>query len=105
MAATLDLTLRSSEPRFCFGEVSYKGRTAALPMIQYHMLQALVEVSPQPLTTAELYQLWHRVPPQFVKDKTLVRIHLQGIRHRLKSGGVPITIENRRGFGYRARLD
>lgn len=90
---------------FCFGEVSYKGRTAVLPKTKYRLLQALIEVEPYSLTTTELYRILHKGSRVDKNDQSLVRMHVAGMRHILEDAGVPIVIENRWGFGYRALLN
>lgn len=95
----------NSRAYFRFGEVVYKGQTALLPPIKLRILQALVRRYPGSLTTTELYRLLHKAAPVDVNDKSLVRVHIAEMRRRLEEQGMPIVIENRWGFGYRALLN
>lgn len=94
-----------TKPRFCFGEVEYKGRTAALSKTRFRLLQALVEAEPYPLSTVELYHVLHKGDHVDQNDKSLIRMHVAQMRRALEEQGMPIAIENRWGFGYRARLN
>jgi DNA-binding response OmpR family regulator len=89
---------------FRFGEVVYKGQTALLPPTKLRILQALVRRYPGSLTTADLYRVLHKGAPVDRNDKSLARVHIAELRRRLDEQGMPIEIENRWGFGYRAVL-
>ena len=88
--------------KFSYGEVTYKGRTATLTRRQFDILKAIVEAE-ESVTPEELYRMIYQ-SEFYSSTYTLLRVHIAAIRRKLAAAGIPVVIQARRGFGYRALL-
>jgi DNA-binding response OmpR family regulator len=81
--------------------VSCGDKRARLTRSEYDILKALADSSPEPRTLSELYRVLYPDKDADYIDKTNVKVHIVHIRRKLKDNGVPLTVEARKGFGYR----
>src|SRR5438876_12028073 len=91
----------SRQLRFSYGEITYKGRTATLTRRQYDILKAIVEAGE--ITPERLFERVYE-DEFYSSTRSLLRVHVAAIRRKLKAAGIPVVIQARRGFGYRALL-
>jgi len=87
---------------FLFGDVTYQGKSMRLPARQFDLLKALVEASPESITVDALNRIGYRERrTASYPESRAVKVHIRMIRQALIASGVPLRIEQRRGFGYR----
>lgn len=90
-------------PRFSFGEVVYQGHRVNLTYTEFRILIHLTDVTPEPLTTVQLNQEIYGRPAD--RDTRNIKVHVANLRQKLAAAHVPITIESKNRFGYRALLN
>ncbi len=92
---------RKDRPRLSEGRVSFRGHYAELTRTQYLILERLVGEHPKLVRWQELYRTCVGREPNGKRDD-LAKVHVYGLRKRLRDAGLEIEIVNRRQWGYKA---
>lgn len=91
-------------PTFDFGDVEFRGKSVTLTNTQYRILLRLVAAAPHGVKTPRLHRDVFGCEWRPVDRDPRIRVHIQALRQRLKDAEMPIRIESRNRFGYRAVL-